>query len=101
MCRYLLILVLLLAPIAQAAPARKTTVSINGESFLINNKPTYEGRTCKGMKIEGLLLNARLVQGIFHDRNLATQELWKYPDGKAFDPDRNTNEFLAALPIYR
>ena len=48
-----------------------------------------------------VLLNARLVQATFDDLNPATRHLWKYPDGKDFDADRNTGEFLAALPLYR
>jgi len=94
------LIILLAIPIAHAAP-RQTTVSISAQSFLINNHPTYEGRTYNGIKIEGLLLNARLVQATFDDLNPATKNLWKYPDGKDFDADRNTNEFLAALPLYR
>jgi len=81
--------------------ARQTTVSIEGQAFHINGKPTNVGRTYMGMKIEGLLLNARLVQGIFDDRNPATRAMWKYPDGKDFDADRNTAEFLAAMPVWR
>ena len=83
------------------AATRHTTISVSGQSFLINNKPTYEGRTYNGMKIEGLLLNARLVQATFDDLNPATRYLWKYPDGKDFDANRNTDEFIAALPLYR
>ncbi len=93
--------ILLLICAAEAAPPRQTTISISGQSFLINNHPTYEGRTYNGMKIEGLLLNARLVQATFEDLNPATRHLWKYPDGKDFDADRNTDEFLTALPLYR
>ncbi|HEV8379739.1 MAG TPA: hypothetical protein VGP99_12875 [Tepidisphaeraceae bacterium] len=83
------------------AADRQTKVSISGQSFLINDHPTYEARTYNGIKIEGLLLNARLVQATFDDLNPATRQLWKYPDGKDFDADRNTDEFLAALPLYR
>jgi hypothetical protein len=79
---------------------RRTVVSIEGQSFRINGRPTYEGRSWHGMKIEGLLMNARLVQGIFDDRNPATRDLWKYPDG-AWDAQRNTREFLAAMPEWR
>src|SRR5258706_3580284 len=93
--------ILLLICAAEAAPPRQTTISISGQSFLINNHPTYEGRTYNGMKIEGLLLNARLVQATFDDLNPATRHLWKYPDGTDFDADRNTDEFVAALPLYR
>jgi hypothetical protein len=84
-----------------AAPARKTVVSIRGEDFLINGKPTYEGRTWKGHRIEGLLLNSRMVQAIFDDRNPATVQHWAYPDTKKWDADRNTTEFIAAMPEWR
>ncbi len=80
--------------------ARQTTVSIEGEAFCVNGRPTYAGRRWRGMKIEGLLLNARLVQGVFDDRNAETRGLWAYPDG-AWDPQRNTEEFLAAMPAWR
>src|SRR5262249_37076347 len=53
----------------QAPPARKTVVSIQGREFLVNGRPTYEGRSYEGMKVQGLLFNARMVQGIFDDRN--------------------------------
>ncbi len=81
---------------AQAPAARKTVVSIDGRAFHINGKPTYAGRMWEGKKIEGLLMNSRMVQGIFDDENLETRKLWAYPDGP-FDADRNTNEFIAAM----
>ena len=43
----------------------KTTVGIAGEKFLINGEPTYKGRTWQGYPVEGLLMNSRMVQGIF------------------------------------
>ena len=43
---------------------RKTEVSIEGEGFLINGEPTYAGRSYRGNKIEGLLMNSRMVQGL-------------------------------------
>jgi hypothetical protein len=46
---------------------RKTTLSIDGADFFVNGRPTYEGRTYNAMRIEGLLLNSRMVQGIFDD----------------------------------
>jgi hypothetical protein len=42
---------------------RHTEVAIRREQFFINGKPTYEGRKWNGKKIEGLLMNARIVQG--------------------------------------
>lgn len=80
---------------------RLTEVSIQGEQFLINGRPTYEGRIWNGYKIEGLLMNSRMVQGIFDDLNLATRTMWAYPDTGVWDPDRNTNEFIAAMPEWR
>ena len=82
------------------AAGRKTAVGIEGQSFRINGRPTYEGRAWNGQRIEGLLMNARLVQGIFDDRNPETRSKWNYPDGP-WDPERNTREFLAAMPEWR
>ncbi len=80
---------------------RQTTVAITGDRFLINGRPTYEGRTWRGMRIEGLLMNARMVQGTFDDLNPETRGKWAYPDTGRWDPERNTREFLAAMPEWR
>ena len=98
-----LLAALCLAPAAaqSAHPERQTKVSIVGEAFHINGRPTYEGRTWQGHKIEGLLLNARLVQGIFDDLNPETITRWAYPDTGKWDADRNTREFIAAMPVWR
>jgi len=79
---------------------RRTTVAIQGEDFLINDQLTYADRMWRGMRIEGLLMNARLVQGIFDDLNPETRAMWDYPDGP-WDPERNTREFLAAMSDWR
>ena len=81
-------------------PRRHTTVSIQDQSFLINGQPTYQGRRFNGCKIEGLLMNSRMVQGIFDDLNPETRARWKYPDGE-WDPDRNTRDFIAAMQAWR
>jgi hypothetical protein len=86
---------------ATQATRKKTTVGIEGERFLINGRPTYEGRTWRGMKVEGLLLNSRMVQGIFDDINPDTRGMWAYPDTKQWDAERNTREFVAAMPAWR
>jgi hypothetical protein len=89
-------------PLARAADqARQTDVTIRGEGFLINGRPTYEGREYQGRKLEGLLLNSRMVQGIFDDLNPDTAARWAYPDTGRWDAARNTREFLAALPSWR
>jgi hypothetical protein len=69
--------------------------------FCINGRPTYPGRTWDGQKIEGLLLNSRMVQAIFDDLNPETVGRWRYPDTGRWDPERNTREFVAALPAWR
>jgi hypothetical protein len=86
---------------ADAPPARKTEVSIRGDAFFINGQPTYAGRSWQGKKIEGLLLNSRMVQGIFDDQNPETRGKWNYPDTGRWDADRNTREFVAAMPVWR
>lgn len=83
------------------APFRKTSVSIVGDEFWINGRPTYEGRNWNGHKIQGLLLNSRMVQGIFDDRNPETAKRWAYPDTGKWDADRNTREFVDAMPQWK
>lgn len=80
---------------------RKTVVSIEGDAFHVNGKPTCAGRVYNGRKVEGLLLNARLVQATFDDLNPETRDRWKLPDGSAFDAERNTREFVARMPEWR
>ncbi len=80
--------------------AGRTVVSLEGDSFLINGRLTYAGRWWRGQRLAGLLMNARLVQGIFDDLNPETRSRWDYPDGP-WDPERNTQEFLAAMPAWR
>jgi hypothetical protein len=74
---------------------RKTEVTIVGNQFHINGVPAYQGRTWTTAKgeafpVEGLLMNSRMVQGIFDDLNPQTRGQWAYPDTKQWDPDRNT-----------
>ncbi len=78
-----------------------TTVSFQGEKVLIDGRPTYAGRTCEDLPVEGLLFNVRAVQASFDDANPATRGLWAYPDTGAWDPERNTDEFIAALPLWK
>ncbi|MEO8596418.1 MAG: hypothetical protein ABI759_24075 [Candidatus Solibacter sp.] len=87
--------------LAGAAPVGSTEVSIRGNQFFLDGKPTYPGRSYKGMKIEGLLMNVRAVQAIFDDLNPDTRSKWAYPDTGKWDPERNVTEFVAALPEWR
>lgn len=79
----------------------KTRVSIHNNQFYINGKPTYEGRFWEGNKIEGLLMNSRMVQGIFDDLNPATAGRFAYPDTRKWDPDRNTREFVNSMDEWK
>jgi hypothetical protein len=94
MINRLLVSLILLISISSTEVKTRSVVTIKGDQFLINNKLTYSGRYWKGNKIEGLLLNSRMVQGIFDDMNPETIGNWQYPDTKKWDPDRNTSEFI-------
>ena len=78
-----------------------SVVSIVGEDFHINGQPTYAGRVWRGHRVEGLLLNSRMVQATFDDRNGDTASRWAYPDTGRWDAERNTREFIAAMPEWR
>jgi hypothetical protein len=78
-----------------------TEIQIDGTCFLINGRPTYEGVTCRGQPVEGLLFNVRAVQATFDDANPATRHHWVYPDTGEWDPERNVSEFCEALPSWR
>lgn len=80
---------------------RKTEVTIVGDEFYINGNPTFKGRIYNGIKVQGLLPNSRMVQGIFDDLNDSTRNLWAYPDTKKWDAERNVNEFVNAMPEWK
>ncbi len=82
-------------------PMRRTYLSIKENQFYINDKLTYEGKYHHHHKIEGLLFNARLVQGIFDDLNPETRSRFVYPDTKEWDPLRNTIEFVSAMKAWK
>ena len=80
--------------------AQKTVVSIKENQFFINGKPTYPNRYWNGKKIEGLLINSRMVQGIFDDLNPESSKEFAYSDTQKWDPNRNTNEFIQNMPLW-
>ena len=41
------------------------------------------------------------MNAIFDDETDSTRYRWVYPDTKSWDAERNTQEFLANMPIYR
>jgi len=78
-----------------------TRVTIKGEKFYLNGRPTFEGKIWNGISVEGLLPNSRMVQGVFDDLNPETVSKWKYPDTGKWDAERNTNEFIFAMGDWR
>ena len=74
----------LLVAATQDRFAPRTRVSIRGGRWFLNDEVTY-----RGTKAEGLLMNVRMVNAVFEDRNC--------PE---FDPDANTNEFITEIPDY-
>jgi hypothetical protein len=87
--------------IPTCAAERHTTVSISGDEFRINGQATYASRKWKAHNIQGLLMNSRMVQGIFDDLNTNTVPQWAYPDTGKWDAERNTREFIAAMAEWR
>ena len=75
-----------------------TTVTIDSDRFHVNGCPTYQGRIWQNRLVEGLLFNTRMVQGTFDDMNPATVQRWAYPDTGTWDAERNTEEFIDAMP---
>ncbi len=86
---------------AYSQEPNKTAVSIQGQQFLINGELTYAGRSWNGHRIEGLLLNSRMVQATFDDLNPETRTQWNYPDGIKWDAELNTRRFIDAMPVWR
>lgn len=62
----------------------QTRIAIEGGRWTINGEVTYPGAPA-----EGLLMNVRMVNGTFEDRNR-----------EDFNPDANTAAFLKVLPDY-
>lgn len=73
----------------------KTKLLICGEDFLINGKAVYSEIPNSDPKMHGLLMNARLIQGIFDDK-AAPERFSRF--GLEFDAERNTDALIAALP---
>ncbi len=75
--------------------AMKTVLSIREDKFLINGALVYaEIKNCPE-KYQGLLMNSRMIQGVFDDKEDVAR-FDRY--GKKFDPDTNTDELIEALP---
>ena len=74
----------------------KTSISIQGESFLVNGKLTYSEIENSNPNAHGLLMNARFIQGVFDDK--ANPRRYVRWGKKQWDPARHTADLVAALP---
>lgn len=68
----------------------KTSISIKGDKWYINNKIIN-----KGSPSEGLLMNVRMVNAVFEDRG---NSMPGTPG--SFDPGKNTETFISKIPEY-
>jgi CubicO group peptidase (beta-lactamase class C family) len=71
-------------PDGKATFTPRTKVAVKEERWWLNGEVTN-----RGARAEGLLINVRMVNSVFEDRNK--------PD---FDPEANTNRFLSHVPEY-
>ncbi len=75
----------------------KTVLSISEDKFLINGELVYsEIKNCP-KKYHGLLMNSRMIQGVFDDKEDVAR-FDRY--GKKFDAQTNTDELIDALPTW-
>ena len=99
---FALLTIFILSSCKQEPAFQPTThVAARGDDFYINGKVTFPDRTWNDISLEGLLPNARMVQGVFDDLNPETVNKWKYPDTGKWDPERNTDEFIRAMAEWR
>src|SRR5262245_52824896 len=86
--------ILLLLAFTSLSPAGEepfkpaTSIKLSSGFWMLNGKRTYAGTDA-----EGLLLNVRMVNATFEDRNPATCP-------KGFDPEKNTDGFIQKIPDY-
>lgn len=72
----------------------KTLLTTDGNKFLINGKKTYSEIPQCPEKYQGLLMNARFIQGVFKD----VQDPQRFNRFRRnFDPDQNSDELIRAL----
>jgi len=74
----------------------KTTVTAKKDSFHINGKPTYSEIPRVNPRAEGLLMNARFIQGVFDDA--FDRERYARWGHDTFDPEKHTDDLIKVLP---
>jgi len=76
----------------------KTSVDISGSDFKINGRLTYAEVPASEQNAQGLLMNARFIQGVFDDKE--NPKRFARFGWTSWDADRHTNELIDALPIW-
>ena len=74
----------------------KTSITRQGEKFLINGQQIYADIEGSKPEAHGLLMNARFIQGIFDDK--AQPERFALFGHDRWDPEANTDRLIEALP---
>ena len=73
----------------------KTVLTLDKNRFRINGELTYSKYPNCQEKYHGMLMNARFIQGVFDD---AKDPARFNRFGREFDPEKNTDDLIAALP---
>ena len=85
-------------------------LSISEGHFYLGDAPTYSRTTGfpdADPRLAGLLLNHRVVNGIYddlsesHDYDGDGRDDWAFADTGTWDAERNTRQFLEAMPHWR
>jgi hypothetical protein len=85
-------------------------LTIVDDGFFQGGHPTYTRLTGfpeADPRLAGLILNHRVINGIFddltpgHDYFGEGVDEWAYPDTGIWDPERNTDSFVKAMPAWR
>ena len=74
----------------------KTKVSCRGRQIIINGQPVYSEIPGVNPQALGLLMNQRMIQGVFDDRK--DRSRFNQFKAKIFDPEVNTDALIKALP---
>lgn len=74
---------------------KRTVLTVDGTRFRLNGQLTYSEIPGCPEKYHGLMMNARFIQGVFDDAQDAARF---HRFGREFDPEKNTDDLIAALP---
>lgn len=73
-------------------------VTLDGSRFRFDGELTYTDNPAGRVEVQGLLMNARFIQGVFDD-TAAPQRFARF-GFQAWDPESQTDRLMAALPAW-